>query len=322
MRFSALILFVTVVLFFSCSTQKKQAELLEQTKPTWLKNRPTSINYFYGIGVVPKTGASALYEEKAKERALADLAGQINTTINSEANFYQVEDNSGVHEYLQSRIKAVSTEYLEGYEYLDKWEDMANYYVFYQLSKQTYKQVKEKRKNDALDKAKTYYKQALVYEGQLLIMQALEQYGNCIDILSGYTNEATEAIVEGKSVDLLSSSIHSIENMIKDLSIESISEDGEPRVIKAFCVKAESGIPVHNVPVRFEFTGGYLVKDRNKTDEDGKVLFPKLPATTEKQTLTISIDLVNLGRQVSRNLLVRKLIEKQKAAEVIIDIRS
>ncbi len=320
MKNSFLFVLVCSALFFSCSSQKKQTELLELSKPAWLKNRPMNMNYFYGIGIVSKVGASALYEEKAKERALADLAGQINTTIKSEATFYQVEDNSGIHEYLQSRIKAVSTEYLEGYEYVDKWEDLTNYYVFYKLSKTTFQEVKEKRKKEALAKAKMYYKQALIFEDQSMIMQAMGQYSNCIDLLSGYSNESTEVDMGDTTVDLMSTSMQRIENIIQGLSIEIIREVSEVGGVKAFKVKTESGIPVHNVPVRFEYTGGFLVKDRNKTDEEGEVLFPQLPSFSGKQTLTVFIDLVNMGRQVSKNLLVRKLIEKQKAAEVTINM--
>ncbi len=310
---------VCIFIFNACSSSKKQAELLEQTKPSWLKERPVISEYYIGIGIVPKVGSPTFYEDKARQRALADIAGQINTTVKSEAKFYQVEDGNGVHEYLQSRIKAQSNEYLEGYENVDKWEDLSNYYVYYCLSKSKYYALKEKRKNEAIAKASGYYKTAIRLEEQSAYIDAIVQYAVCIDVLSGYTNEATEAEINGNSVDLVSESIVRISNIIKSFNIVAnagITGSEIKGLQTSFTILSTERSPVFNIPAVFEYTGGFLVKDRVKTDDEGKVSFPDLPKSTGQQKLTLKIDLKNLGRQVSKNLLVRKIIENQKAAEL------
>ncbi len=316
MKYSLIIL--SVVLLFSCSTQKKQAELLELTKPSWLKERPVSSDYYYGIGITPKIGSPVLYTDKAKERALADISTQINSTIKSEAMFYQVEDRHGVHEYLQNRIKSVSSEYLEGYEYIEKWEDLSNVYAFYRLSKQKYQEVKERRRREAFKLATEKYLAGLNIIEKGLHISAIEHFGLAIDALSGYMNESTVTEINGKKVDLVSESTNKLNTIINELKIVADSEAMSPS--NYFVVYDNQTRLVSNCPIQFKYSGGYLINDKVKSDANGKINMPDLPNSSNgsNPTLRVEIDLVNLGRQVSKNLYVRKVIEQQKAASIVL----
>ena len=308
---------ITIVLLVACSSQKKQAELLEQSKPSWLKERPVNPSYFYGIGITPKVGAPLLYEDKAKERALADISSQINTTIKSEAIFHQVEDRQGVHEYLHNRIKSTSAEYLEGYEYVEKWEDLSNVYAFYQLSKQKYEEVKARRKAEAFKIAKEKYRGGLQLLEEGSHINAIVQFALAVDALSGYMNESTTAMVQGKQIDLVSASIYELNTIINHLELSAYSQSLMSS--NYFQIKDEKGWSVVNCPVKLKYTGGYLVNDKVKSKENGVVAMPELPqSNSSSNNLTVTIDLVNLGRQVTKNLYVRKIIENQKAASVTV----
>ncbi|MGQ1785016.1 MULTISPECIES: LPP20 family lipoprotein [unclassified Saccharicrinis] len=314
---TTLILLIAALLS-ACSGTKKQAELLEQTKPSWLKERPVNPNYYYGIGITPKIGSPMLYEDKAKERALADISSQINSTIKAEAVFYQVEDKQGVHEYLQNRIKSTSSEYLEGYEYVDEWEDLSNVYIFYRLSKQKYQEIKEQRKRKALKLASEKYLTGLELIEKGSHMPAIEHFAQSIDALSGYLNESTTTEVEGEQVDLASESSTEMSDIVNGFRL--ISDVSMLDTSNFFLVCDDKGRRVRNCPVRLEYSGGYLVNDHVKSDDRGRVEMPELPQgkATSSQTLTVEIDLVNLGRQITRNLYVRKVIEQQKAGSVVL----
>ncbi len=318
MRF-CLFIFISL-LIVSCSSTKKQAEMLEQTKPYWVKERPVDNSYYYGIGIVPKVGAPMLYEDKAKERALADISSQISSTVKSEAILYQVEDKNGVRDFLQNRIKSVSEGFLEGYEYIDKWEDLSNTYAFYRLSKEIYKELKAKRKAEALKAAKEKYLAGLELKRKGSIVPSLEHFSACIDILSGYMNEYTNVEIEGEQVDLVSESNIEIAQTITNLSIHI----RENRVVSGSddCIGIyyNNSLPVKNLPVKLEYSGGYLVNDRIKTDDNGFVSIPNLTKGESSNKLLVKVDLVYLGRQVTRNLYVRKIIENQKAAEFTVDV--
>ncbi|TLX75198.1 hypothetical protein E9993_09865 [Labilibacter sediminis] len=315
-----LILIGIFAVLVSCGSKKKQAELLEQTKPHWLKERPINGGYYYGIGITPKIGSPMLYEDKAKERALADISSQINSTIEAEAILYQVEDKNGVMDYLQNRIKSTSAGYLEGYEYIDKWEDLSNVYVFYQLSKQKYREIMTRRKNEAMQSAKEKYLAGLGFLRAKSHVNAIEHFAMCIDVLSGYLNESTSTLIEGQNVDLVAESKGEITRLIGDLSLVQADLNV---ATSGFIVYSTDDANVGNMPVRFKFAGGYLTNDLAKTDERGFVIFPELPKSenNEKHYLKVEIDLINLARQVTKNLYVRKVIEHQKAAEISVQTK-
>lgn len=328
MKLIAILSFTLIFTLTSCSSKKKQAELIEMTKPDWLKDRPVSSSYFYGIGTTPKVGSLMFYEEKARESALSDLAKQINTRIKSESNMYRMEDNKGVYEYIQSRIKATSTEFLEGYEYIDKWEDLNNYYAFYRLSKSEFYARKEKRKQDALQLSLLKIKQAADAEENNEIIVAIELYATAIDAISGYLNEETTVDTSNGKLDLFEESKEGLNNLINGLKVDFNKEN----IIAKHTERIRGGAAIlkvthndnaaQNIPVRFNYSGSFLVTDKFKTDENGITASPEFTFSNNAQeTLKTTIDLVTLGRQVTRNLIVRQLIEKQKSDSAVLTIK-
>jgi hypothetical protein len=312
---------IALMLLTGCSSKKKEAEMLELTKPEWLKNRPVSSAFFYGIGITPKVGGSLFYEEKAKERALADLSKQISTKIISEQSLYKMEDNSGVYEYMQSRIQARSDEFLEGYEYVDKWEDLSNYYTFYRLSKSEFYARKEQRKKDALKLSLQKFEQAETAKAQSDFILALEQYAAAIDAISDYLNEQTTIETNGTTVDLFEASKDALSDLIHAFSItfqpKQITASPNIKITEgqaSLSVQCQQQV-AHNLPVRFSYSGGFLVTDKFKSDTSGLVKSPALTfGDKPEEMLSATIDLQSLGRQLTRNLLVRQIIEKQKPA--------
>ncbi|MCU4176093.1 LPP20 family lipoprotein [Carboxylicivirga sp. N1Y90] len=328
MKYFSLILVSIVVLVSACQSKKKEAELLELSKPAWLKERPKSPDYYYGIGITPKTGYAAHYEDKAKERALSDLSKQINTQIKSETSFYKMEDNHGVHEYIQSRIKATSSEFLEGYEYLDKWEDMNYMYAFYRLSKSEFYKRKELRKNEALELAYLKLKQAQKHDSEESIITALELYASSIDALSGYLNEEASIVDGGVKIDLFSEAKNGLVNIVQELELkcshteyEVVSDQNlEKGVFSYTTVRNNNNIA--NVPVSFTFSGGYLTSDKTNSDASGHCQSPSLKMNGQNQTLVASIDLVSIARQTTKNLFVRQLIKNSRANTCTVRITS
>jgi len=329
LKYILLLILSTGLVLSSCSSKKKQAELLEMSKPVWLKERPIHPNYWYGIGITPKVGGAMFFEEKAKERALADLSKQISTQISSESDFYKVEDTNGVREYIQSRIKATSSEFLEGYEYLDKWQDDKNYYAYYRLSKQEFYARKAQRKADAISNATLKFQQAQAKEALHEHRVAIDLYAACMDVLSGYMNEEAAATIDGEKTDLIAESKDRISKLIQSFDIKAdndqiVSLSGSPvkEGYLQFSVYDASAHGVSNVPVRFHYSGGYLMNELAKSSEKGHVASPAFKKSTTKteEQLTAEIDLMNLGRQVTKNLYVRKIIEKQKPNKVEVKV--
>jgi len=329
MKLNTLAILLIALILAGCSSQKKEAELLELTRPEWLKNRPVSSAYFYGIGTTPKVGGAMFYDEQAKDKALADLSKQISTKIKSEQNMYRMEDNKGVYEYIQSRVKATSEEFLEGYEFVDKWEDLSNYYAFYRLSKSKFYALKAQRKKEALQLSLLKLEQAQDAQQKHEIMLALEQYAAAIDAISGYLNEETSIESSTGKIDLFEESKEGINKLIQQLSITfnqpQISAENNKRVAvgTAQVLVRCNSIEATGIPVRFNYSGGFLVHDKHKSDGKGFIPSPEFSfGTKTEETLRASIDLKAIGRHITRNLIVRQLIEKQKAAKTQLTIKS
>jgi hypothetical protein len=321
---------VILLLLGSCASKKKQAAILEASKPEWLRQRPVHPSYFFGIGVTSKVGAPLLYEDKAKERALADLASQISSQVSTESTLRKFEDQTGVHEYLSSRIKATSAEFLEGYEYLDKWEDENHYYAYFRLSKQEFYHRKAQRKEEALNNALNKYTNGLDLERNQKITEAMGLYATAMDILSGYLDETCIIHFEEQNIDLVETCRLRLSELIQSLSISTTS----PQIYAAtnerinegtipFVVKGTNQTPMSNIPVKFQFSGGYLRNEKAKSDDEGFVASPLLEMSTTDETLMAQIDLVQLGRQLTRNLFVRQIINNEHSpkAEATIVIK-
>ncbi|MBK3517993.1 LPP20 family lipoprotein [Carboxylicivirga marina] len=327
MKALTIICLATLVLF-ACSSKKKEAELLELSKPAWLKDRPVSSIYFYGIGITPKVGGVIYYEDKGKEKALADLSKQISTKIKSEQSLYRMEDNKGVYEYIQSRVKATSNEFLEGYEFVDKWEDQSYYYAYYRLSKSEFYALKAKRKQEALQLSLLKYKQAQEARNNYDFILALEQYAAAIDAISGYLNEQTSIETENGTIDLFEVNKDALNDLISELQLEyntsTLTATAQEKlaessaIVSVYCYKH----PAKMIPVRFNYSGGFLVSDKFKSNSNGKVQSPEFSMSSKpEETLNVSVDLKALGRQITKNLIVRQLIEKQEPANTILTIK-
>lgn len=327
MKRSLLFSLITLLLITACQSKKKQAELLEMSKPEWLKSRPVSSSWFYGIGIVPKIGGSAYYEKKVKEKALADLAQQISTKVKSDTRFYKMEDNKGVYEYIQSRINATSNEFLEGYEFVDDWEDESNVYAFYRLSKQTFYTLKAERKTKAMELAWLKLNQAGGQEQQNKVIEALELYATGIDALSGYLNEEVVNEENGEKTDLFVACKDGIQKLLKQLSIRCTKKEltghtGTTITQGAahICIKNGSR-NAEGLPVKFSYSGGYVVNDKARTDASGEAATPALKYNNKSvEQLKAEIDFVSLSRLVSKNLFVRQMIGKQNKQECLIQV--
>jgi hypothetical protein len=304
-----------------CSSKKKEAELLELSKPQWLKERPVSTSYFYGIGTTPKVGGTAYYQEKGKEKALADLSKQINTKIKSEQSFYKMEDNKGVYEYIQSRVKATSNEFLEGYEFVDQWQDLDYFYSFYRLSKSKFYALKAKRKEEALKLSWQKYEQAKEAQKQNDFILALEQYAAGIDAITGYLNEQTMYDTSNGTIDLFEVNKDALGDLISSLKLtfdnETIKAQSQSKVPEGNTTLSVtcSQYQAKNIPVRFNYSGGFLVSDKFKSGVNGAIQSPAFKMSDKhEETLKASIDLKSLGRQITKNLIIRQLVGKQKPA--------
>ena len=136
-----LLLFCSVMIAIACFSKE----------PAWLTNRISEEAY---IGVGSAAMNMPLWEQKAEEIALANLAQQISIIIETNSFLATVEINNSDMEYFEQNTKISAKNLLNGYELVGTYKDEKTntFFVCYQLDKQTYlynKQQKEKEIADA-----------------------------------------------------------------------------------------------------------------------------------------------------------------------------
>jgi hypothetical protein len=312
-----LVVVAAIGLMTACTSAKKKAELANP-KPAWIESRPLDSYSYTGIGIARKWGTTDNYKADARDKALADMAAQINSQISTSSVLYQVEDKQGVSEMLASNIRSSSKEFLEGYEMVDEWQDETNYYVFYKLSRSQFAELKEKRRQTAANLALTKYQAAQAQQNSNQTAGALLLYVQVLEALGNYLGESNISNIDGIDVDLASASLKNIKSLINGLHLKPVNPEvtvSPGQTISddklSFILSDLLNNPQPNIPVAFTFSGGYLRKDNSLSDAQGMVgtAIHQTGNGTSSHKLCAKVDVVNLIRQLTRDLLVRKLID-------------
>ena len=178
---------VVIFLVFSkwLFSQQPQGTLAQ---PLWLKSRPNSAFKYVGIGFAEKSKGQS-YIMEAKKNALFDLASEIKVDISSNSVLYSVQNNKQYNESFNSLIKLSNSEYLEGYQLIDSYEDQNTYWVYYQLDKDLYAKTKAQKKQRILDQAAQFLNLALQDEKSGQMVSALTKRLQAFSLLVPYLNE-------------------------------------------------------------------------------------------------------------------------------------
>ncbi|MGQ1889890.1 LPP20 family lipoprotein [Thermophagus sp. OGC60D27] len=307
-----------------CRSSKDTAAGISEP-PSWILNRPVLSGYYFGIGSVQKQGSSQLYRQRAADKAMADIAGQISTSIQSNVSIYQVEDKFGVREVFENQIKSESEDFLEGQELMDEYEDEQYYYVIYRLSKETYRQKREERRTKAINAALQNYKTGIekleINDYQLSVLFFVK----ALESISPFFDEKAVVADGSQTIDLFANPLEKLKNILALFTIKSSHQtmalsdqlDG-----LQFTVTADQGRPVKGVPIMFLLEGGYLISNRGETDINGQCGAPRLNYSNHraKLTLTAKVDFMRWINQSTENIELRKLIKKWPVSECEVEL--
>ncbi len=322
------VMFVILSMMTGCGSNKKAA--LEQliTKPLWVDATPREAGYYQAVGVAQKRGSMLNYQSEARSHALSQMAGQINSTINSTSILSQVEDKNGVSEILINNIRSKSEEFLEGYELMGQWEDELNYYEYYRLSKMKFASIKEQRKRNALEKAVFRFREAEKMELAGQYGQAITTHIGVLDLLSNYLGESSLLVDSVANFDPAVNSMQHIAQLIKELVVVNSSGDievnrgntvGEDQ-LRFVIIDAQQRFQ-SNIPIRFSYSGGYLRNDFANTDGNGAVVGAiHQVGVAGGYRFCAQIDTRLLVQQATKNLLVRKLLDAMEGSKNCLSI--
>jgi hypothetical protein len=156
--------------------------------PLWVSARPNNGFKFVGIGFSDKSKTSS-YQMEAKKNALYDLASEIKVDISSNSVLYTVQNNNQFNENFNSLIKLSNSDNIEGYQLIDSYENDKQYWVYYQLDKQEYANLKAQKKQQTITKASNLISSSFIDEANQDFSSCLKKRIQAFGVLTPYLSE-------------------------------------------------------------------------------------------------------------------------------------
>lgn len=297
-----------LVFCIGCSpalTNKSLKTDLENPRPDWLGAKPMQDRYYIGIGHSVKDGTNN-YIQSAKNSALEDLISEIKVTVSSTSVLSQIDANKEFQERYEQIIKTTASDELQEYEQVDTWEDAQNYWVYYRLSKQRYKEIKDEQKRNAVTLALDFFTKAKQSERAGDDVQALGFYFKGFGAIEKYLGDPIRLEFEGKEILLTNEIYASIQHLLDRIQLMAnppgimlnrrVASGTETVLVTA--VYKGSTKPVTGLPLKASFEkGAGDVFPEYKTDASGqsKILISKISSKDLEQTVGVKVDLLNFA---------------------------
>lgn len=286
-------------------SSKKRGKKDENPKPAWLIAKPDEGTYYIGIGHAAKDGQNN-YIQEAKKSALEDLVSEIKVNVSSTSVLNQLDNGKEFQEKYQQMIQTTATDDIEEFEQVDVWQDDRNYWVYYRLSKQRYKEIKEQLKRNAVTLGLDFFTKAREAEKNNDPVTALGFYYQGFRAVEKYLAEPLQIQFNGKDILLTNEIIASMQLLLDKMQLNVhptqimvnriVAQSGQTvttKVVDKAAQKPISGLPLI---AAFEKGAGDVFPDY-KTDDNGtvKILLTKISSRDLEQTVAVKVNLLKFA---------------------------
>jgi len=307
-----------------CSPAANRSSLksdAQKVKPAWLAAKPNQAGYYVGIGHGAKDGSNN-YIQSAKSSALDDLVSEIKVNISSTSILSQLDVNKEFQERYEQIIQTTAVDEIEEFEQVEAWEDDRNYWVYYRLSKQRYKEIKDQKKRNAVSLGLDFFTKARQAEMHSEPVLALGFYYQGFRAVEKYLDEPIRLDFEGKEILLTNEIIASMQLLLDrmDISLDPreivlnrrLAQSELSVIARALdkgSHKAISGLPL----IAYFEKGSGDVFPNYKTDDTGrtKILLTKISSRDIEQTVAVQVDMMSfagMGSSEVYPLIAKKMI--------------
>lgn len=284
---------------------RKKGKKDENPQPSWLAAKPDDNDYYIGIGHANKDGQSN-YIQEAKKSALEDLVSGIKVNVSSTSVLNQLDDGKGFSEKYQQMIQTTATDDIQDFEQVDVWQDDRNYWVYYRLSKQHYREVKEQQKSDAVALGLDFFTKARVSEKNNDAVTALGFYYQGFRAIEKYLGDPLRITFQGTDILLTNEIISDMQLLLDKMQLSVtptqvminriVAQSGQTVIAKV--VDKATQRPISGLPLlaTFEKGAGDVFPDY-KSDDNGqaKILLTKISARDLQQTLAVKINVLKFA---------------------------
>ncbi len=326
-----IILYVSLLVIASGCSSSKRAGKTDMLKdaPEWVQQTPNAPSYYHGIGMIYKSGVQN-YRERARQVALSELAGNISVNISSSSVLNQFEYDHTYSEFFKDEIRMNTQEQLEGFEFVEQWENDQQYWVYYRLSKSTWEEIKKERRDKALRLSKAQLEQANSYTAKGNYVDALNFYICAIEEIRDFLGEDLRISFDNEERSYATSLKTAIINDLQRLKIvfpSSAMEIGPDSKNKNLsfeaaiidnCERPVSGIPIIT---RFTWLPGYKIETTSDINGKFKIAIGTIDFRKQSEKIISEINLDKIVSDNTNDILVKRLFETMKPHSYILPIK-
>lgn len=278
---------------------------LEETPPpAWVGERPVSSAYYIGIGSAAPNPIPGEALRTAKERAAADLAGEIALRVESTSLLESEDRNGQVREDFTSTISSRAEERIAGFQVVDVWEGTQGTHVYYRLDKARYAAEREARRQEAIDLALLEHEAGRQDLANGNLQGALDHWGAGVLGLEEFWNEVNRVTLDNVEVSLEPHLLRSMREAIRNIDLKAsmdrvtLNAQGDFRFPLGLHATLDGG-NVRGLPLLYRYHNGtYMKKATEFTDEEGTVvaIIGDVAPARPDRNLTCTIDVDRLTR--------------------------
>ena len=235
------------------------------SEPLWVLMRPKLDGYFVGIGVAQRAENLPESRDRALERALKNIATQIETSVLGEIYMKDTEKAGEIRQEYRVEIKTMVSATLEGVEIVDTWEDTENCWVYARLSAARFERLRQEKIENARRLAFNHFSKAEGL-GADATAEALSLYVQALRPLHDSLGDPLRVILRGKAITMDTEIPLRIQSILSSIELEASSVKTPlkcgttidvPLEVMAF-FKDEKGTrrTINGMPIRFAFEKG------------------------------------------------------------------
>ncbi len=262
-------------------------------------------SYYVGIGHSAKTGTNN-YVQEAKKSALEDMVSEIKVNVSSTSVLTQIDNNKEFRERYEQMIQTTAADEIEEFESVDSWEDDRNYWVYYRLSKQRYREIKEQQKRDAVTLALDYFTKAKQSERETNPIQALSFYYQGFRAVEKYLAEPITLTFEGKEIILTNEIYASMQKLLDDIQLTAtpsqislnrrVTQESQAVVVRASSKSTRKSMADLPLKAAFEKGSGDVFPEYKTTAEgQARILLTKISSRELEQSVAVTVNLLSFA---------------------------
>ncbi len=305
-------LFLAALVLAGCSGTSNVSK--QSQPPSWVQARPNVPGYYVGIGSARKTTPD--YQQAAKQSALADLASDISVVISANSVLNAFENQQRFFEDYTSNIRAEAQKELEDYEVVGTWEDQQTYWIYYRLSRETYRRIMDEKKSAAAAKSLDFYDKALAARQDNDIKTALVMLIKALEPIKPYFAETITVTHGNQTIYLGNEIIKTITSILNSISVNGPAQlsakmgQGVPASLTTYAVTESSGLPLRAIPLRVNYTERPLANSRITTDAQGaaSVTIDAVRSLKTAEVLRVSLDFESVVQEATTDFAIRKVL--------------